>query len=339
MSEQLLKVCNLTTRLDTATGSFEAVAGVSFELAAGETVALVGESGCGKSLTALSIMGLVPSPPGKITAGQIFFQGEDLLQKSEREMQAVRGKDMAMIFQEPMTSLNPLLRIGEQLSEGIRLHEGLSRRQALERAEEILQLVGISSPAERLRAYPHQLSGGMRQRVMIAMALACNPRLLIADEPTTALDVTIQAQILHLMQNLQKRLGMAIILITHDLGVVATMASRVLVMYLGRIVEDAPVREIFRQPLHPYTQGLLGSVPNIKKTSRRLHQIKGMVPHPAQRPPGCAFNGRCPYAQLRCAGEEPPLQRLPDGRQVACWYPLMGQEQGGMTYANTAASS
>lgn len=338
MTEQLLKVNNLTTRLETAKGCFDAVAGVSFELAAGETIALVGESGCGKSLTALSIMGLVPSPPGQVTAGEVLLQGQDLLQKSEREMRSVRGKDMAMIFQEPMTALNPLLRIGDQLSEGIRLHEGLSRAEAAKKAVEILGLVGITDPTRRMREYPHQLSGGMRQRVMIAMALACNPRLLIADEPTTALDVTIQAQILHLMQDLQSRLGTAIILITHDLGVVAAMANRVLVMYLGRVVENAPVRDMFLQPLHPYTQGLLGSIPSIKERSGRLQQIKGMVPHPAQRPPGCPFSDRCPYAQVRCAGEEPPLQELPDGRHVACWYPL-STIQGGLSYASSAASS
>lgn len=338
MAKQLLKLSNLTTRLETVNGVFTAVDDVSFELAAGETIALVGESGCGKSLTALSIMGLVPSPPAKVVAGQILFHGEDLLEKSEKQMQAVRGKDIAMIFQEPMTSLNPLLRIGEQLSEGIRLHEGLSRGQAEQKALEILTLVGISSPASRMREYPHQLSGGMRQRVMIAMALACNPQLLIADEPTTALDVTIQAQILHLMRNLQQRLGTAIVLITHDLGVVATMADRVIVMYLGRIVESAPVREIFRSPLHPYTQGLLRSVPNIKAKSERLQQIEGMVPSPAQRPTGCRFSDRCASAKARCFVEEPTMSKLPDGRQVACWFPLLAAE-GGPQYANAVATS
>lgn len=338
MAKQLLKLRNLTTRLETASTSFAAVEDVSFELAAGETLALVGESGCGKSLTALSIMGLMPSPPAKVAAGQILFQGKDLLQKSEKEMQAVRGKDIAMIFQEPMTSLNPLLRIGEQLSEGIRLHEGLSRRQAEQAAAEILALVGISSPTNRMREYPHQLSGGMRQRVMIAMALACNPQLLIADEPTTALDVTIQAQILHLMRDLQQRLGTAILLITHDLGVVATTADRVLVMYLGRIVESAPVRDIFRRPLHPYTQGLLRSVPNIKAKSKRLQQIEGMVPNPAQRPPGCRFSDRCPHAQARCSAAEPGVQELADGRQVSCWFPLLTDE-GGLQYASAVATS
>ncbi len=338
MLQPLLRVNNLTTQLDTAKGCFDAVAGVSFELAAGETIALVGESGCGKSLTALSIMGLLPSPPAKVTAGEVLFQGQDLLQKSEHEMRLVRGKEIAMVFQEPMTALNPLLRIGDQLSEGIRLHEGIGRAEATQRALEMLQLVGISDPQRRLREYPHQLSGGMRQRVMIAMALACNPKLLLADEPTTALDVTIQAQILHLMHDLQKRLGTAIIIITHDMGVVAAMAQRVLVMYLGRVVENAPVREVFRQPLHPYTQGLLGSIPKGKEGSRRLAQIKGMVPHPTQRPSGCAFSDRCPYAQVRCSGEEPPLSVLPDGRQVACWYPLLSW-QGGVRHVSTVATS
>lgn len=338
MAEQLLRVNNLTTRLETARGTFNAVDGISFELVAGETVALVGESGCGKSLTALSIMGLVPSPPGRVIAGEILFEGADLLLKSERQMQAVRGKDIAMIFQEPMTSLNPLLRIGEQLIEGICLHEGANRSQARQRALELLRLVGISSPDSRLQEYPHQLSGGMRQRVMIAIALACSPQLLIADEPTTALDVTIQAQILHLMQDLQERLGTAILLITHDLGVVAKMADRVLVMYLGRIVENAPVREIYRRPLHPYTQGLLNSIPNITERSKRLQQIEGMVPNPAQRPVGCRFSDRCPYAKARCHEEEPELERLPDSRQVACWFPLETSE-GGLENASAVATS
>lgn len=338
MTEQLLKVNNLTTSLELARGNFNAVDGISFELEAGETVALVGESGCGKSLTALSIMGLVPSPPGRVVGGEILFGNNDLLLKSEKQMQAVRGKDLAMIFQEPMTSLNPLLRIGEQLAEGVRLHEGINRAQAGEKALELLRLVGISSPASRMREYPHQLSGGMRQRVMIAIALACNPRLLIADEPTTALDVTIQAQILHLMQDLQRRLGTAILLITHDLGVVASVADRVLVMYLGRIVEAAPVQQVFRQPLHPYTQGLLRSIPNLKQRSKRLQQIEGMVPNPMQQPAGCRFNDRCPYASACCREEEPALQVLQDGRRVACWHPLLTGE-GGLEYASTVATS
>lgn len=326
MAKQLLQLKGVTLELELGENSFKVLSDINFELAAGETVAVVGESGCGKSLTALSIMGLVPNPPGRVVAGQILYQGEDLLAKSEKGMQAVRGKEIAMIFQEPMTSLNPLLRIGEQLIEGMRLHRGLDRAAAKKEAIEIMRLVGISSPASRMREYPHQFSGGMRQRVMIAIALACDPRVLIADEPTTALDVTIQAQILHLMQDLQKRLGTSILLITHDLGVVAKMADRVLVMYLGQIVEMASVRSLFKNPLHPYTAGLLRSVPNLNDRSVRLQQIEGMVPSPQEQIAGCKFHGRCPRVTDRCRTEAPQLQNLTDGRQVACWYPAVVRE-------------
>ncbi|NLY53441.1 MAG: ABC transporter ATP-binding protein [Firmicutes bacterium] len=337
MAKQLLQVSNLETRLTIGNSSFLAVDAISFAIDAGETVALVGESGCGKSLTALSIMGLVPNPPGQVVGGEVLLAGSDLLQKSEREMQAIRGKQIAMIFQEPMTSLNPLLRIGEQLTEGICLHEGISRSAAWQKGIELLRLVGISAPERRMREYPHQLSGGMRQRVMIAIALACGPQLLIADEPTTALDVTIQAQILQLMRELQERLATALLLITHDLGVVAAMADRVLVMYLGRIVESAPVEQIFTQPAHPYTAGLLASMPKLKRRTRRLQQISGIVPSPLNKPSGCRFHDRCAYATDRCRAVEPAMQTVGEKQEVACWYPFVARE-GGVKYEHAVAT-
>jgi peptide/nickel transport system ATP-binding protein len=318
----LLAVENLQTHFRTPDGINRAVDGVSFHVEAGETVAIVGESGCGKSVTANSILRLIPEPPGKI-AGRILFEGRDLLAFSDREMRKIRGNDISMIFQEPMTSLNPVLTIGRQLGETVRLHQGLDRKAAEERSIEMLRLVGIPEPARRIRNYPHQLSGGMRQRVMIAMALACSPKLLIADEPTTALDVTIQAQILDLMRDLKHRVGAAIILITHDLGVVAEVASRVIVMYAGRKVEEAPVAELFRAPKHPYTQGLIGAVPKLGSSlgghRTRLAEIPGVVPNLKQRIEGCVFAGRCPHATELCrqvragAGAEGPgpRRRLP----------------------------
>lgn len=318
MSDQLLIVNSLRTELRTEHGIFTAVDGVSFELSPGETVSVVGESGCGKSMTALSIMGLVPASYGRVS-GEILLQGKNLLSYSERQMQRVRGKDIAMIFQEPMTSLNPVYNIGEQLIEGIMLHERVDRPTAWSKAIELLGMVGIPAADRRMHEFPHQLSGGMRQRVMIAMALACRPGLLIADEPTTALDVTIQAQILYLLKQLQQQMHTSILLITHDLGVVAGMADRVLVMYLGRLVEDGPVSEIFRNPLHPYTEGLLQSVPNLNQQVERLHQIEGTVPSPADRPSGCLFHPRCPYATSRCRQEQPPLQATAERHKVACW--------------------
>jgi peptide/nickel transport system ATP-binding protein len=320
----LLEVDRLQTHFGTLDGVIRAVDGLSFHIDHGETVAIVGESGCGKSVTSMSILRLVQEPPGKI-AGRILFADRDLLALSEAEMRAIRGKDISMIFQEPMTSLNPVLTIGRQIGEAVRLHEGLSKREARQRSIEMLALVGIPEAARRIGEYPHQLSGGMRQRVVIAMALACNPRLLIADEPTTALDVTIQAQILELMRDLKRRVGAAIMLITHDLGVVAEMAERVIVMYAGRKVEEAAVDEIFARPMHPYTQGLLGAVPKLGSSlvldgRTRLAEIPGRVPSLGEKIVGCAFADRCPIATQLCREVEPAVAPKRDGHLVACHY-------------------
>jgi peptide/nickel transport system ATP-binding protein len=317
----LLEVENLQTHFRTPDGVNRAVDGVSFHVNDGETLAVVGESGCGKSVTANSILRLIPEPPGKI-AGSIEFEGRELLTLPERAMRAIRGNDIGMIFQEPMTSLNPVLTVARQLGETLRLHEGLDRKAAEERAVEMLDLVGIPEPRRRVRNYPHQLSGGMRQRVMIAIALACNPKLLIADEPTTALDVTIQAQILELMADLKRRTGTAIILITHDLGVVAEFAQRVMVMYAGRKVEEASVVDLFRAPRHPYTQGLIGAVPKLGSSldgeATRLAEIPGIVPSLKQRIKGCVFAGRCPRASEVCRQVAPPLETKAQGHVAAC---------------------
>ncbi|GGF20204.1 ABC transporter ATP-binding protein [Aliidongia dinghuensis] len=318
----LLSVESLQTHFATLDGVVRAVEGLSFTVNAGETVAIVGESGCGKSVTSMSILQLLPTPPAKM-AGRILFEGRDLLACSDVEMRAIRGKDISMIFQEPMTSLNPVLTIGRQIGESLRLHEGLSKKAAEARAVEILSLVGIPAPERRVKEYPHQLSGGMRQRVMIAIALACNPKLLIADEPTTALDVTIQAQILDLMRDLQRRLGSAIMLITHDLGVVAEMAERVVVMYAGRKVEEGPVRDIFARPLHPYTHGLLGAVPklgsSLETTKRtKLTEIGGQVPSLRQPIVGCPFAARCAQATDVCRSMAPAVEEKRPGHLVAC---------------------
>ena len=318
----LLSVESLQTHFGMIDGVVRAVEGLSFTINAGETVAIVGESGCGKSVTSMSILRLIPTPPGKI-AGRILFQGRDLLACSDAEMRAIRGKDISMIFQEPMTSLNPVLTIGRQIGESLRLHEGLSAREAEQRAVEILTLVGIPAPARRVKEYPHQLSGGMRQRVMIAIALACNPKLLIADEPTTALDVTIQAQILDLMRDLQHRLGSAIMLITHDLGVVAEMAERVVVMYAGRKVEEGGVRDIFARPLHPYTRGLLGAVPKLGSSLEnagrsKLTEIGGQVPSLRQPIIGCPFASRCGSATDICRSMAPAVEEKRPNHFVAC---------------------
>ncbi|HEV2675127.1 MAG TPA: ABC transporter ATP-binding protein [Aliidongia sp.] len=326
MADALLQIEGLQTHFGMIDGVVRAVEGLSFTINAGETVAIVGESGCGKSVTSMSILRLVPTPPGKI-AGRILFQGRDLLACSDAEMRAIRGKDISMIFQEPMTSLNPVLTIGRQIGESLRLHEGLSARDAERRAVEILTLVGIPAPARRVKEYPHQLSGGMRQRVMIAMALACNPKLLIADEPTTALDVTIQAQILDLMRDLQRRLGSAIMLITHDLGVVAEMAERVVVMYAGRKVEEGSVRDIFARPLHPYTRGLLGAVPKLgssleSNTRSRLTEIPGQVPSLRVPIVGCPFASRCPSVTDICRSMAPAVEEKRAGHLVACHHAL-----------------
>jgi len=319
----LLEVENLQVHFRTPEGINRAVDGVSFYVNEGETLAIVGESGCGKSVTSMSLMRLVPEPPGRV-AGSIRFAGNELLQLSEREMRAIRGDDISMIFQEPMTSLNPVLTVGRQIRETLRMHEGLDQRAAEARAIEMLTLVGIPEPKRRVREYPHQLSGGMRQRVMIAIALACNPKLLIADEPTTALDVTIQAQILELMLDLKRRVGAAIILITHDLGVVAEIAERVMVMYAGRKVEEAPVAELFRSPRHPYTQGLLGAVPRLGSSlagsAKRLAEIPGQVPDLKKPVQGCVFAGRCSFATDLCRQFAPGLEPKAPRHIVACHY-------------------
>ncbi len=314
----LLRIRDLVTSFRTDTGTLRAVDGVSFEVPEGVTVGLVGESGCGKSMTALSLLRLVPSP-GRIVAGQIEFLGRDIVSLPEREMRAIRGNDISMIFQEPMTSLNPVYTVGSQIMEAVRLHQKKTRKQARERALEMLRLVGIPSPETNIDAYPHQLSGGMRQRVMIAMALACEPKLLIADEPTTALDVTIQAQILAMLHTLQARMKMSVLLITHDLGVVAEYADHVLVMYAGNIVESAPVAELFAHPRHPYTRGLLGSVPgprDYEQPRARLTTIEGMVPDLRNLPPGCRFADRCPLVIPLCTLSEPKLLPVMNDQDV-----------------------
>ena len=315
----VLEVRDLRTHFFTDDGVVKAVEGVSFEVREGETLGIVGESGCGKSVTSLSILRLIPSPPGRITGGEILFRGQDLLALSDPEMRKIRGNEISMIFQEPMTSLNPVYTCGDQIMEAVRLHQGVGKREAKARAIEMLHLVGIPSPEQRVDEYPHQLSGGMRQRVMIAMALSCHPSVLIADEPTTALDVTIQAQILELLNRLQEEMGMAILLITHDLGVVAETADRVAVMYAGQIVEYANVDRIFQAPRHPYTAGLLGSIPKLGERRERLRVIPGSVPNPIDFPPACKFHPRCPVAIERSRCENPPLEEVAPGHWVRCW--------------------
>ncbi|MBN9541259.1 MAG: ABC transporter ATP-binding protein [Reyranella sp.] len=323
----LLEVSDLGTWFYTRQGIVKAVDGVDFAVEAGETLAIVGESGCGKSMTALSLMRLIQSPPGRIVSGSIKLGGRDLLQISEEEMRAVRGNEISMIFQEPMTSLNPVMTIGKQISEALILHRDMDRKAALKRAVEMLDLVRIPEPAQRAKEYPHQLSGGMRQRAMIAMALACNPKVLIADEPTTALDVTIQAQILELIVDLQREFSAAVILITHDLGVVAETARRVIVMYAGRKVEEATVGELFARPLHPYTKGLLASIPRLDlmrgqadRSQERLQEIAGIVPPLFDLPAGCAFAPRCPRADDHCRRERPVYEEKQPGHWAACWH-------------------
>ncbi len=316
----LLDVDGLKTYFATDGGEFRAVDGVSFAIEEGRTLGIVGESGCGKSVTSLSIMGLVPKPGGRIAGGAIRFRGRDLATLSEAEMRALRGAEIAMIFQEPMTSLNPAFTIGNQLIEGIVRHRHLSPADAKAHAIEMLRRVRIPAPEQRFDEYPHKLSGGMRQRVMIAMALACDPKLLIADEPTTALDVTIQAQILDLLRRLRDETGTAIVLITHDLGVIAELAHDVAVMYAGKIVEKAPVKRLFAWPQHPYTIGLLGAIPQLHRTRARLATIEGTVPSLADLPAGCRFAARCPFATDQCRAAEPPMRDLADGHAVACWH-------------------
>lgn len=327
---KLLELKNLKTYFYTDDGIAKAVDDVDYDLDKGETLGLVGESGCGKSVSALSIMQLIPNPPGKIVGGQIMFKGKDIVQLSEREMQDIRGNDIAMIFQEPMTSLNPVFRCGDQIDEAIMLHQQVSKEEAAKRSIEMLRLVGVPAPEQRYKDYPHQLSGGLRQRVMIAMALSCNPEILIADEPTTALDVTVQAQILELIKKLQQELGMAVIMITHDLGVIAEISDRVAVMYAGKIVEYSIVDEIFYNPKHPYTLGLLSSIPKLNKGKARLATIEGTVPPATGYPAGCHFCTRCKYVDSvvytkdsRCWNEEPPLFQVDKTvamHTVACHY-------------------
>ena len=319
MSEPLLAVDDLRVHLFTNRGVVRAVDGVGFALSAGKSLGIVGESGCGKTMTALSLMRLIPSPPARIVSGRIMFDGEDVVALDEPRLRALRGNAMAMIYQDPMTTLNPVFNVGEQIAEAVRLHRQASRAVALARAVEMLELVGIPDPARCAQSYPHQLSGGMRQRAVIAMALACHPKLLIADEPTTALDVTIQSQVLDLMRRLQRELGTAIILITHDLGVIADLVDTVVVMYAGKVVERAPVRQLFAVPRHPYTQGLLRSVPSLETREHRMRTIEGTVPSAYAMPQGCRFHPRCGIARDVCRTDEPPL--VPDGvgGEAACW--------------------
>ncbi|MCS7013878.1 MAG: ABC transporter ATP-binding protein [Chloroherpetonaceae bacterium] len=319
---KLLELDSLSVYFKTEDGIAKAVDGVSYSLDKNETLGLVGESGCGKSVSALSIMRLVPSPPGFVAGGAIRFKGQNLLSLSETAMRTIRGNQIAMIFQEPMTSLNPVFTCGEQIAEAVRLHQRLSPKDAQDKAIEMLKLVGIPAPAQRAREYPHQLSGGMRQRVMIAMALSCNPELLIADEPTTALDVTVQAQILELIADLQQKLGMGVLMITHDLGVIAEVSHRVAVMYASKVVEYGTVTQIFDNPLHPYTRGLFQAIPRLGKKSTRLSVIEGTVPPATDYPKGCHFAPRCPFATAQCHHEKPPLVEYEPAHFSACWHTL-----------------
>ncbi len=322
MGEALLEVKDLKTYFYTEEGMVPAVDEVSFSLNKGETIGIVGESGCGKSITSLSVMRLIPDPPGKIVGGDIMFEGENILEKSEAEMRHIRGNEISMIFQEPMTSLNPVFTVGHQIMEAVILHQGVGKKEARSKTIDMLRLVGISSPERRIDEYPHQMSGGMRQRVMIAMALSCSPKLLIADEPTTALDVTIQAQILDLMLKLKEDFGTAIMLITHDLGVIAETVEKVVVMYAGKIVESADVVSIFKTPAHPYTVGLLGSIPKVNEDREKLQVIEGVVPNPFSMPSGCRFHPRCAHARDICMERQPHLIEIENGHQVSCWKSL-----------------
>ena len=317
MAENLLEVKNLQTYFYTKAGVAPAINDISFSVGKGKTLGVVGESGCGKSMTALSIMKLIPDPPGRIVGGQILFEGRDLLKLEERAMREIRGKEISMIFQEPMTSLNPVLTVGDQIMEALLMHGRIKQKEAREITIDMLNLVKIPDPQKRMKEYPHQLSGGMRQRVMIAMALSCKPKLLIADEATTALDVTIQAQILHLIKDLRSRLNTSVLFITHDLGVISQIADDVIVMYAGNIVESASIREIFKNPLHPYTKGLLECVPDISRKNKTLHVIKGMVPSLYDLPKGCPFCPRCDAALPRCYDEKPELIEK-EGHYVRC---------------------
>ena len=324
MTAPLLKVDGLSVEFGPKDKPIRVVDGVSFAIPAGGSVGIVGESGSGKSITSLSILRLIPEPPGRIAAGRIEFEGRNLLDVPKNDMRAIRGRDVAMIFQEPMSSLNPVMTIGDQIGEAIKLHEPMSAELRRERVIELLRLVGMPDPASRFGAFPHQFSGGMRQRVMIAMAVACNPKLLIADEPTTALDVTIQAQVLELMKSIRRRMGTAILLISHDLGIVAEICERVIVIYAGKVLEDGDVRSIFRSPSHPYTQGLLQSIPRLDDDRRRLFQIAGSVPAPGSLKQGCPFYARCPRRIDKCAAEMPPMFRFGPDHKAACWVTAAG---------------
>lgn len=318
--EKLLEIRNLKTYFYTDEGVSKAVDGVDFEVYPGETLGVVGESGCGKSVTSLSIMRLIQDPPGKIVDGEIIFNGRDLLKLSREEMRRIRGNEISMIFQEPMISLSPVYTVGEQISEAILAHKDVTKKEAMEESVEMLRKVGIPLPEQRVYEYPHQLSGGMRQRVMIAMALSCEPQLLIADEPTTALDVTIQAQILDLMDDLKSKSNMAIMMITHDLGVIAEVSSRVVVMYAGKVVEYTDVKTLFTNPVHPYTWGLMNSIPRLDLEVERLQTIPGVVPSSLQFPAGCRYNTRCPLADERCRTREPGVEEVEEGHKVRCWH-------------------
>lgn len=324
----LLQIRDLKTYFNTREGMVKAVDGVSYDVKKGEMLGLVGESGCGKSVSALSIMRLIPNPPGKIVGGEIIFDGRDLLKISADEMYDIRGKEIAMIFQEPMTSLNPVLTIGDQLIESTQLHFNMDKKTALDKAAELLELVGIAEPDKRIKDYPHQFSGGMCQRVMIAMALSCNPKLLLADEPTTAVDVTIQAQLLQLIKKLNEKLGIAVLIITHNLGVIARYADRVNVMYAGKIIETGTTMEIYKDPRHPYTLGLLKSVPRLDQPRKeKLIPIEGMPPDLSRLPQGCSFQARCSFAIDKCSTESPPIETIEENHQAACWVDVTGHEK------------
>ena len=318
-AETILEIKDLCVEFQTVEGVVHAVDHLNYTLHKGEKLGIVGESGSGKSVSSLGMMQLIPNPPGRITGGEILYHGKDLVKASEKEMQKIRGNEISMIFQEPMTSLNPIIKCGKQIAESLRLHRGMKKKEAMEEAVRMMRAVGIANPEVRAHEYPHQMSGGMRQRFMIAMALACQPQILIADEPTTALDVTIQAQILDLIRELNESMGTSVVFITHDLGVVSELCDTVIVMYTGHIVEQAPVKELFESPKHPYTKGLLNAIPKITRERNPLETIEGMVPNPTERIEGCSFSPRCPYATDQCRKVEPPMAELSDGRLVRCW--------------------
>lgn len=328
-TEKIIEIKDLCVEFKTVEGTVKAVNHLSYTLHKGEKLGIVGESGSGKSVSSLGMMRLIPNPPGEITNGEILYNGKDLVKESEKEMQKIRGNNISMIFQEPMTSLNPIIKCGKQIAEALTLHRGMNKKEAMQEAIEMMKAVGIANPEVRAHEYPHQMSGGMRQRVMIAMALACRPQILIADEPTTALDVTIQAQILDLIRELNESMGTSVVFITHDLGVISELCDSVLVMYTGHIVEQAPVSELFASPKHPYTQGLMDAIPRITRDRAPLKTIKGMVPNPTERIEGCSFWPRCPYAEEQCKKEIPPMYRISQDRKVRCWrYENVQEEEG-----------